>query len=246
MAKAPKDPKEIFSNITEDYAQLFGDDLISIILYGSGASVDYVPGRSDVNIMIVLSETGIESLDLTFEVIDKWKKRNVATPLFLTEEYVRTSQDVFPLEYLNFKNNHRTIYGKDILKDLSFDRRFLRLQCERELKGKLLLLREAFLETRGKGKNLQQLIEQSVHAFIAIFSGLLYLKGEEVPGQKREIVRLACKAFDVDRELFENLLNIKEKKIRPTAAELTKLFKSYLSEVKKLWQLVDTLPTEPV
>jgi len=241
MSKIPKDPKEIFPGIVDDYKGLFGEDLVSVILYGSAASNDYIPGKSDINFMIVLSEDGIDSIDKAFEVIGKWKKRNVATPLFLTETYVKTSLDVFPIEYLNFRNNHELVYGKDILKDLSFDQEFLRLQCEREVKGKLLVLREAFLETRGKGKYLQQLTTQSLGAFVAIFNALLHLKGNELPRHKRDVIKEVCLAFDMDATLFEKLLDIKEKRLKLSDSEMADLFKSYLRQVQKLWKIVDTL-----
>jgi predicted nucleotidyltransferase len=241
MSKIPKEPEEIFPGIINDYNQLFVDDLVSIILYGSAASGEYVAGKSDINFMIVLSDLGIDSLDRTFDLIAKWKKRNVATPLFVTEAYVRTSLDVFPIEYLNFQNTYKLVYGKDILKDLSFDREFLRMQCEREVKGKLLLLREAFLESQGKGKYLQQLIIQSLGAFLAIFNGLLYLKGRELPRHKRVVIKQVCQAFDMDNRLFEKLLDVKEKRVKLSDPEITNLFKAYLKEVQKLWKIVDTL-----
>ena len=103
MSKAPNDPKEIFREITEDYSRLFGDALISIILYGSATGGDYRPGKSDINFMIVLSEEGIGQLEKAFKAVEKWKKRKVAVPLFLTEAYIQTSLDVFPIEYLNFR-----------------------------------------------------------------------------------------------------------------------------------------------
>lgn len=246
MSRIPKEPEEIFPSIIDDYTQLFGDDLISVILYGSAASGDYVAGKSDINLMIVVSENGIDSLDGAFDLIAKWKKRNVATPLFLTEEYVKTSLDVFPIEYLNFQNSYELVYGKDILKDLSFDRQFLRMQCEREVKGKLLLLREAFLESQGKGKHLQQLIAQSLGAFVAIFNGLLHLKGKGLPRYKREVIKQVCDAFDMDTRLFEKLLDSKEKRVKLTDTEITSLFKAYLREVQKLWKLVDRLDKEDV
>lgn len=246
MSRIPKDPREILPRIVDDYKALFGEDLISVILYGSAASGDYRAGKSDINLMIVLSEKGIDSLDRAFEVIGKWKKRNVATPLFLTEAYVRTSLDVFAIEYLNFQNSYDLVYGKDILKDLSFDQDFLRLQCEREVKGKLLLLREAFLESQGKGKYLQRLIAESLGAFVAIFNALLHLKGKELPHQKREVIREVCQAFDLDSRLFEKLLDIKEKRGKVTGPEITKLFKAYLKEVQKLWKIVDILGKERV
>ena len=244
MSKAPKDPEEIFPGIIDNYTQLFGDDLISFILYGSAASGDYIPGKSDINFMIVLTEEGIDSLDQAFDLIARWKKRNVTTPLFLTEAYVRTSLDVFPIEYLNFRNSYELVYGKDILKDLSFDRGFLRMQCEREVKGKLLLLREAFLESQGKGKYLQQLIAQSLGAFVAIFNGLLHLKGEELPRHKRDVIKNVCQAFQMDTGLFEKLLDVKEKRVKLSGPEINRLFKAYLKEVQKLWKVVDGLNKE--
>ena len=244
MSKAPKDPEEIFPSIVGDYRGLFAEDLISVIVYGSAASSDYVPGKSDINFMIVLSEKGIDALDQAFDLVARWKKRNVTTPLFLTEAYVRTSLDVFPIEYLNFQNSYEVVYGKDILKDLSFDRKFLRMQCEREVKGKLLLLREAFLESRGKGKDLQQLVAQSLGAFVAIFNGLLWLKGKDLPHHKRDVIRNVCQTFQTDADIFEKLLNVKEKRIKLTGPEMTQLFKAYLREIQQLWKIVDTLDKE--
>ena len=58
MAKIPKKPEEIFPEITGDYQKIFGEDLISIILYGSGAGEDYVPGKSDLNFLITLTDQG--------------------------------------------------------------------------------------------------------------------------------------------------------------------------------------------
>jgi len=241
MAKSPKDPKEIFPEVTTDYQGLFGDDLISVILYGSGTSRDYRPGKSDINFMIVLSENGIESLDRAFGIVRKWRKKNVAIPLFLTEKYVETSLDVFPIEYLNFQRNYLLVFGKDILKDLIFNPELIRHQCEREIKAKLLLLREAFLETSGKGKALKDIIGQSISAFIAIFEALLYLKEEDLPKEKREIIRATCGVFGIDTGVFEELLNVKEGKAKPGDDEIKRLFQDYLREVRKLSNLVDAL-----
>ncbi len=241
MAKSPQDPKEIFPEIIDDYNGLLGDDLISIILYGSATGGDYRPGKSDINFMMILSEQGIDRLDKLFKLVDKWKKRKVAVPLFLTEVYVESSLDVFPIEYLSFQRKHVLVYGKDILTGLSFDSECLRLQCEREIKGKLLLLREAFLETAGKGRALKGLMAQSLQAFIAIFEALLHLKGKEIPRVKREAVRLTCKTFDLDGRLFEKVLDIKEEKIKLKDQEINTLFQAYLKEVRKLSRIVDKL-----
>jgi predicted nucleotidyltransferase len=244
MSRSPKNPEEIFPDVVNGLTDLFADDLVSIILYGSAASGAYVPGKSDINFMIVLSDSGIDRMDRAFDLVAGWQKRNIATPLFLTEAYVRTSLDVFPIEYLNFQNNYKLVYGKDILKDLSFDNEFLRLQCEREIKGKLLLLREGLLESRGKGKNLLPLIAGSLGALTAIFNGLLHVKGKELPHHHRDVIQAFSRAFELDTTLFAKLLDVKEKKVKLSDRELTDLFKDYLREVQKLWQMVDALRTK--
>lgn len=241
MAKTIKDPKEIFSEIITDYQGIYGSDLVSILLYGSAAGQDYRPGKSDLNFMIVLSDDGIEQLDRALPVVKKWRKKNVAVPLFLTETYVATSLDVFPIEYLNFQRCYVLVTGKDVLKDLTFDSEFIRLQCERELKGKLLLLREAFLETSGKGRALKAVIRNSLPALIAIFEALLYLKGQEIPREKHTIIRDAGEAYEMDGNVFERLLQVKEGHLKPGNKESGELFKAYLVEMRKLAKLVDTL-----
>ena len=241
MAKSIEDPKEIFPEITADYKGRFGDDLVSIILYGSATGPDYRAGKSDINFMILLTERGIDHLEEAFEVVKKWQKRSVAIPLFLTESYVETSTDVFPIEYLNFQRKHILVFGKDILKDLAFDPEDLRQQCEREIKGKLLLLRQAYLERTGKGKALKEVIRQSLGAFVAIFEVLLYLKGQDSPAEKRATVRATAEAFNMDAELFERLFDIKEDKAKLDDTALRKLYRGYLREVRNLARLVDTL-----
>lgn len=241
MARTPKDPKEIFGEFTNDYMEAFGEDLVSIVLYGSGATTNYRPGKSDLNFMIVLSEDGIEALDKAFTTVRKWRKRGVEVPLFLTEEYLATSLDVYPIEYLSFKRRYVVVHGKDVFEQLNFDRECLRLQCEREIKGKLLLLRHAYLESEGRGRVLKNVAIRSIPAFLAIFEGLLYLRDETVPLEKREIVRAGCKAFGLDFGVFDKILAIREGKTRPGESLLREIFKKYIATVRHLAQLVDRM-----
>jgi len=239
MGKVLKDPKDIFQDVIHDFNGLYGDDLVSILLYGSAVGSDYRPGESDINFMVVLTDEGIKGLDKAFATVQKWRKRRVAVPLFLTQSYIETSTDVFPIEYLNFQKNYILVYGKDVLKDLHFEVNHVRLQCEREIKGKLLLLRETFLETAGKANPLRSAISQSIQAFSAVFRALLFLKGQEPPAHKRALMKVTSEAFDLDAALFERLLDVKEGKAKPKGEEIKELYREYLEEIRKLMKMID-------
>jgi len=234
-------PEEIFSEIIEDYKKIYGDDLISIILYGSGAGNDYNPGKSDVNFLMILSEAAIDQLDRAIKTVSKWKKKKVATPLIMTKTYINSSLDAYPLEFLNMKQNHILVFGEDVLKNISFEAQHLRLQCEREIKGKLLLLREGFLETNEKEKKIKELIKASITAFLSIFNGILYLKNVTGPSNRREIIQSVAKEIPIDQEIFIKCLNIKEGKGKVPSSEIKEIFNAYLIEARKLWEFVDKM-----
>lgn len=241
MAKIPEKPEYIFQEFTSDFRAVFGPDLISIILYGSGARNDYVPGKSDINFLIVLSEQGIDNLGRVFGVLPKWRKRRVALPLVMTKAFIDSSLDCYPVEFLNMKRCYVLVFGEDVLKDLVFDKSALRLQVERELKGKLLLLRTRYLETEGKGRRVEDLIKESVTAFIAVFNALLYLRDVEVPLGRGEVVKAVAKVFAVETGTLLRCVDIKEGRSRLAASEAEDVFQGYAKELVQLTDLVDKI-----
>jgi predicted nucleotidyltransferase len=226
--------------VADDYRKGFGEDLVSVILYGSSVTKEYDPKKSDLNFLIVLSEAGIERLHLAHELVAKWRKKKVSTPLFLTKDYMKFSLDTFPIEFLNIKRNYQVIVGEDVLEGMFFKKDFVRLQCERELKGKLLLLRQRYVETRGKSKVLSELISASLPTFIFVFKGLLYLLGKEIPETKSETVSTLSTELNLDGELFASMLQSEAGTLTSSREEIDDLFKRYLKEIRRLALLMDS------
>jgi len=243
MAKIT-DPRDIFPDIAADYRELYGDDLISIALYGSAAGGDYRPGKSDLNFLIVLSDEAIDHLDRAMDTVSRWRKKNVAIPLFMTPAYIDSSLDSYPLEFLNMQRMYLPVYGEDILKDMSFPPDHLRLQCEREIKGKLLLLRDGFLRTEGNKRRMKEVISASITAFISIFCGILSLKGVDIPARRRQVLQVVATEIPVDETIFIRCMDIKEGQGDYTAAEMKDVFTDYIKEVRKLWEYVDKMEIE--
>lgn len=59
MDKILDSPESIFEEYTHDVQSVYNSDLTSIVLYGGGAKDEYVPKKSDINFLIVLSLKGI-------------------------------------------------------------------------------------------------------------------------------------------------------------------------------------------
>jgi hypothetical protein len=241
MAKIPEKPQDIFVPLTEDYQKVFGKDLVSLILYGSAAGGHYVKGKSDINLLVVVTQEGINRLESSLAIVKQWKKCRVAVPLVMTKAFMESSLDCYPIEFLNMKNSHILIHGENVLAKLKFKPEDLRLQIEKELKGKLVLLRQGYLETEGNARQLRQLISRSLTAFISIFNALIFLKRESMPQKRRDTIKELAKLFTFDADVLFTCADIKEGVDKLSGEEIAGVFKKYLREVENICNIVDGL-----
>jgi len=241
MSKIPDKPQDIFVDLTGDYKKVFGKDLVSLIIYGSAAGGYYVKGKSDINLMVVLTPEGADRLDEALDIVKYWNKRRVAVPWVMTRSFIDNSLVCYPIEFLNLKNNHILVHGEDVLLPLQLKPEDLRLQVEKELKGKLLLLRQGYLETEGSSRQIRQLIIRSLTAFISIFNALIYLKQGNVPRRRRDTIRETAKLLTFDADVFLTCVDIKEGVDKLSGEEIAGVFKKYLREVENICNIVDAL-----
>ncbi len=123
-----------------------GENLRALILYGSGARGDFIPGRSDVNLLVVVREADCGALFGIGKLVRKYRSKGFATPAVADLEYWENSLDVFPIEFAEIQRHHRLVFGEDLITGLKISRDHLRLQLEREFKQNLLWLRELLIE----------------------------------------------------------------------------------------------------
>ena len=69
MSKIPDKPQDIFIDLADDYKKVFGSDLVSLIIYGSAAAGFYVKGKSDINLLVVLTQNGINRLEDAMDTV---------------------------------------------------------------------------------------------------------------------------------------------------------------------------------
>ena len=241
MAELDAKTEGTLRSFTREMRDLYGEDLISIILYGSAVGPDWVPGVSDLNLLVILREVGPEQLVKGLKHVKKWRKARIS-PLFLDPKYIESSVDAFPIEFLEMKEHHRLLWGEDPLEGLEVPQENLRLQCEQELKGKWLKLRQVYLETEGNPKRIRKLMIASLQPFGVVLGALLRLKGLAVPPREfLEVIAQVEEALGLELRAFREAYQLKQGFRSLDRAELNKLFARYLGEVRRLAQAADRL-----
>ncbi len=241
LDKLPQRVKQIVEPYSREMLKLHGDNLSAIIVYGSSTGKDFVPGKSNINLMLVFKELELSSLKISLKLVAKGRKKGIIAPLFFTRRHIETSTDVFPIEFLEMKENHLTIYGQDILKELEIKKDNIRLQCEQQLKGKLIRLRQAYLEIGLKRKGVEALLIESLTSLIPTFRNMLRLKGSEAPLEKDEVINRVAGEFNVDGEVFLSILKDKKGDEKIAGMDADEFLGKYLEEIRKLAIAVDEL-----
>jgi len=129
------------------------------------------------------------------------------------------------------------LHGEDPFTDLKVSRSHLRLQCERELREKMMRLREAYVEAHSKPRDLEHLLTRSYSTFTALFRGCLRLLDAEVPAHNRDVVAVFCERAGLSAAPFEEVDRLKRGEDR--TADAKALFLRYYAELTRAVRRVD-------
>jgi predicted nucleotidyltransferase len=225
----------------ENMIELLGNNLITAAVYGSAVTGDYSEKRSDINLILVCEDVDLSTLKKSLKLVAKGIRERITAPLFFTRRYIETSADVFPIEFLEIKENHLVLYGEDILSGIRVDLKNLRYQCEEQIKGKLVRIRQAYLEVGLKKKGVEALLKRSLSSLLPVFRNVLRLKGEDPPRGKEEVLAKLALVFSLEAEVFITIWQDRQndEKIGGEDAEI--YLERYLTQLEKLAAAVDSI-----
>ncbi len=243
--EVPAEARAAIDRFTAQVREAFGARLLSVVLYGSAASGDYIHGRSDLNLALVLETVALEDLDRCRPFLAGWRKDAIALPLLLTPTDVERSADIFPVEFLDICEHHVVLHGSDFFADLMIDPRYLRFQVEHELKAKVLSLREAYLGGLDRGEPealIEELFAASVPSVIALGRNLLRAAGQRPPPGKSRTPAALERAFGLALPTLADLVRLRASGAALAAGgDATARFGRYLAEVGSLARAADSL-----
>lgn len=224
--------------IIEPYlARLLGihkENIISVVLYGSATGKYFVPKKSDINMAVIFENLEFRQLKDSLGFVNYGMPKRITAPLFLSLSHIESSKDTFPIEFIEIKENNILLYGRDVFSGLKIDESNIKLFCRKEIEGKLIRLRQAYLETGLKKKGVEALMKGSMYSLLPVFRALLRSKVQNPPIDKEQILVEFGSHYGLSKDVFIAILRDKMNDEKIKGEDVEVFFEKYLREIEKL------------
>ena len=234
--------QEALSGLIDDLRATHGDNLASVVLYGSAAAGDHIELRSDYNLLIALHRIAPEDLRLAQAPMREWQRIGHPLPVYFTVEELSDAGDVFPIEFHQMAKARIVLFGRDPFEFVQLSDANLRHQTEYELRSKLIQLRRLYIPASVSTEKLCELMSDSLASFAALFRAVLLLHGKDAPVSKPDCVRATVQLLKLDAEPFEKIFEFRTSNSLPRSeSEANAIFGSYLFQIEQVVEAVDEL-----
>ena len=218
-----------------------GGEFLGAYLTGSVLTQGFDPKHSGVNVLVIARSLDTAVLERLAAVIPAPKKGPRFEPLFMTRSQIEKSLDAFPIEWLDIRERHLLLEGEDVVAGLDVPRTYLRLQCEHELRGKHIQLRQALLLEAKHPQVLARTLAAAASSLATLFRTLLRLEGEAPPAESARVVERVCDVFKLDAGamLIPHLVRYGGRS--PKGDEVAPQYRRFLAELDRLIAAIDEL-----
>jgi len=239
---ANKSDSKALDRLVEDLRAAHGDNLASIVLYGSVAAGDHIAEHSDHNLLIALNRLASADLRLSQNALRDWLSLGQPLPVYFTVEELSRAADVFPIEFLQMEKARKVLYGRDPFEFVEISPANLRHQTEYELRTKLIQLRRLYIPASTSLEKLLALMSDSLASFAALFRAVLILHGQEPPVSKADSVRATVRLLGLEEAPFEQILELRTKPGKTlTENDADRVFSAYMAQIERVIQAVDRI-----
>lgn len=216
-------------------------NLESITVVGSALTDDFLPGKSDINLVLVIGKRDLRTLNVLADSVRSFSKLKVATPLIMTAEYIERSRDVFAIEFLDFQLTHQTISGADPFAGLQFEKSHVRLQCERELKAMLVRLRQGYIASGANPSVMRDVLISTITGLTPLLRAMLWLHDTQRPALAEETLTRAGEKFSIKPDVLIEVRGWRRRKVRLNKNDMQADFEMVYAIVDKLARIVDEI-----
>ena len=231
--------EEKLTEIVRRLHEAAGDNLQSVVLYGSAARGDFHAHKSDLNLLCVLKSAKVQELARIAGVIRWWSGQlREPAPRIFTKEELSRSADVFAIELLDIGQHHRVLLGSDPVEGIEVPMNLHRVQLEHELRTALQKLRSHFLHSSDNEAQLREIYAQSISSISVLLRHFLIVLGEDSSLDKsaiyhriEELTGAEAAVFELGRQLRDN----------HPVTEIVRAYGKYLEAIEIVIHSLDAL-----
>ena len=238
----PDDTQKLLQTYVKEVKGRFGEQLEGMLLYGSAVRGEFLPGRSNLNILLLVSSYDSAVLKKYSALHRNWSKEQIVVPLFLTEEELHISAAVFPLEFLEIQEQHRVLGGHDPFIGFHVKTDRLREAVVQGLTSNVLRLRQRYVEGGGSDDATLILLPLSITSFIPLLRGVQRLIGRPVLSHSDAVIKDVAEQLKLDLQGLLDAWLLKRGQISPGPREVPRFFDRYLQAATLLTRAVEQLP----
>lgn len=240
----PEDIKDILARYVDQIHQQWSADLGGLVLFGSAARGDFMTGRSNLNVLLVVRNQSVEVLQRAGQLHRQWGQQKIIAPLVMTQEDLTRATRLFPLEFLQMAQHHVVLAGQDPFAEISIKTVHLGWQCEHELLANLFRVRQRFIEGEGRIEAIQALLILSITAVLPCIRGLLYCLGQNSQEKDLNILESLPTTLQFDPTIFLDILNMKRGLSSPGSLEWPNAYARYLQSLERFMARIEEIRQE--
>ena len=207
-------PEALDGAVSALHAEL-GDNLFSCCVYGSAVRGNSIAGVSDLNLLIILSQSDAAAHGAVARALGEWP---MIDPFVLGRRGFERSVRAFAPKFASIRRHYRVLHGADPLADMQVDAALEKFLCEQAIRNLRLRLVYSFI-TRQRQHDYDQFVLRNISGMFVQFSEVLRLNGVSIPQTFDARVALLEKEFKIDGQVLRDLLALKKNPQKFSEAE---------------------------
>ena len=238
---APAEIRQQISELRDGLAREAGENLRGLMLYGSLARGRYRPGKSDINMVVLLADTSTESLRAIASILRQaWRAIRVE-PFILKASEARRLAETFPTKLLDIQTHNITLMGENPFAGIDVSRKLLRLRIEQGLTNLALRLRRRYISIFDDPRSLAVTLADAAVSLKVELAALLQLAGKVEPSESTSaaVLEVAAAEFDLDREALLQMAALRRDGNPPE--DLPALYNRALAAIARAAEIVSSI-----
>ncbi len=245
LPNAPPAVVAALERLTDELGRAAGTNFAGLILYGGVARGRYRPGKSDVNVVVLVHEASGPALAAIAPALRTARRSADIAPLILTPAEVPATALVFPTKFLDIKEHHIVLTGEDPFASLEMPREQLKWRLVQELRNLTLRLRHRFIATVNEPAAQAATLAGIARPLAIEMTMLLRLAGHAVPSEDHssDVFQAAGPTFALDGAALGELAALRRG--ATVGDEMSTLFDRILTVLAQLTEAAEDLKEVP-